>query len=80
VSSSFAKFCPHGYGNVKSHGHLNEGVCSNHRYDVQTTKNMEIMKPGKKEGKPNCDEDVFLERILQTTKIQLSVLSEWMQL
>jgi hypothetical protein len=23
---------------------------------------------------------VFLERILQTTKIQLSVLSEWMQL
>ncbi len=41
---------------------------------------MEIMKPGKKEGKPNCDEDVFLERILQTTKIQLSVLSEWMQL
>lgn len=40
---------------------------------------MEIMKPGKKEGKPNCD-DVFWEHILQTTKIQLSVLSEWMQL
>jgi hypothetical protein len=49
----------------------NEGVCSNHRYDTQTTKGngRYEKKPKKKRANPT----VMRIYVLKTTKIQLGI-------
>ncbi len=54
----------------------NEGVCSNHRYDTQTTKGngRYEKKPKKKRANPT----VMRIYVLKTTKIQLGICLDWM--